>query len=64
MKRTKLLKHLHAHGCLFEREGGNYTISTSAVGTRKTSVPRHAEIKSSLTREICEDVAVPPPDER
>lgn len=23
MKRTKLLKHLHRHGCRFDREGGD-----------------------------------------
>ena len=35
MKRTKLLKHLHRHGCKFLREGGNHTIYTNADGTRK-----------------------------
>jgi mRNA interferase HicA len=64
MKRTKLLKHLHRHGCKFEREGANHTIYTNADGTRKTAVPRHAEIKPNMVRKICKDVAVSLPAER
>jgi mRNA interferase HicA len=64
MKRTKLLKHLHQHSCLFLREGGNHTIDTNRAGTRKTAVPRHPEIKPNTVRKICKDVDVPPSDEK
>lgn len=63
MKRTKLLKHMHRHGCIFDREGRSHTIYTDADGTRKTAVPRHPEIKPNTVRKICKDMAIPPPDE-
>lgn len=64
MKRTKLVKHLHIHGCKFLREGGNHTIYTSANGTSKTAVPRHPEIKPNTVRKICKDMGIPIPDEK
>jgi predicted RNA binding protein YcfA (HicA-like mRNA interferase family) len=64
MKRTKLLKHLHAHGCKYYREGGRHTIYTNADETRKTAVPRHPEIKPNLVRKVCKDLDIPVPDEK
>jgi len=64
MKRTKLLKHLHKHRCKFQREGGNHTIYTNADGTRKTSIPRHPQIKPNTARKVCKDLDIPPPDEK
>ena len=64
MKRTKLLKHLHEHGCKLHREGGNHTIYTNADQTRKTAIPRHAEIKPNTIRKICKDLDVVAPIEK
>ena len=65
MKRTKLLKHMHRHGCIFHREGGRHTIYTDADGIRKTAVLRQPEIKANTLKcKICKDMAIPPPDER
>lgn len=55
MKRTKLLKHLHQHGCSLIREGGKHTIYTNDDGTRKSAVPRHPEIKTNTLRKICKE---------
>jgi mRNA interferase HicA len=63
MKRTKLLKHLHSHGCMFVREGGNHTIYTNRDGDRKT-IPRHPEIKPNTIRKICKDLDIPAPSEQ
>lgn len=64
MKRTKLLKHLHEHGCTLEREGSHHTIYTNADGTRKTAIPRHAEINPITIRKICKDLDIPAPPEK
>jgi predicted RNA binding protein YcfA (HicA-like mRNA interferase family) len=64
MKRAKLLKHLHQHGCRFHREGGKHTIYTNADGTRLTAIPRHPEVKPHTVRKICQDVGIPAPEEK
>jgi mRNA interferase HicA len=64
MKRTKLLKYLHQHGCKFEREGGNHTIYTNADNTCKTSIPRHPEIKPNTVRKVCKDLNIPAPNDK
>jgi len=60
MKRTKLLKH----HCKFQREGGNHTIYTNSNETRKTSIPRHPEIKPNTVRKVCKDLDIPAPGEK
>lgn len=64
MKRDKLLKHLNAHGCRPNREGGRHTIYSNAAGSRKSAVPRHREIKPGTVRNICADLGVPLPKGR
>jgi mRNA interferase HicA len=64
MKRTKLLKYLHDHGCRFLREGGNHTIYTSSDSSRKSAIPRHPEIKPGIVRKICKELDIAPPDEK
>jgi mRNA interferase HicA len=64
MKRTKLIKHMHRHACVFQREGHSHTIYASVDGMRKTAVPRHSEIKPNTVRKICKDMGIPPPDEK
>jgi len=62
MKRAQLIKHLHAHGCRPQREGGRHTIYCNKAGTRKSAIPRHREIKPGTLRNICSDLGVPLPD--
>lgn len=57
MKRTRLIKHLRAHGALLLREGSRHSIYQR--GSLKTQVPRHNEIVDELARKICKDLAIP-----
>jgi mRNA interferase HicA len=59
MKRVDLLKHLREHGCEQIREGGNHSWWANASLNRRSSVPRHTEIREALARKICRDLGVP-----
>jgi mRNA interferase HicA len=59
MKRTQLLKHLRAHGCVFIREGGSHSWWENPKQNRRSSIPRHSEINDNLARKICRDLGVP-----
>jgi len=61
VKRVDLLRHLHAHGCEFLREGGRHTVYVNRRAQKATAVPRHREINEYLARKICKDLDVPPP---
>lgn len=63
MKRRKLLKHLHQHGCQVVGEGAKHTRVLNLTNGRRSFVPRHPEIGSSLCREICKQLDVPTPTE-
>jgi mRNA interferase HicA len=60
MKRTELLRHLRAHGCVFVREGGSHSWWANLAQNRRSSVPRHSEIDDQLVRKICKDLGIPP----
>ena len=55
MKRTDLLKHLEAQGCVFLREGGNHTIDVHRTMRKTTAVPHHREINDFLAKKIYRD---------
>ena len=59
MKRNQLINHLDNHGCIFKREGSNHSIYMNLITRKRTSVPRHNEIKDSLCNEICKQLGVP-----
>ena len=59
MKRTALLKHLGTHGCLLVREGGRHSWWVNPAQNRRSSVPRHIEIRDQLARKICKDLGIP-----
>jgi mRNA interferase HicA len=59
MKRTELLRHLHEEGCVFIREGGSHSWWGNPKQNRRSSVPRHVEIKDKLARKICRDLGIP-----
>jgi mRNA interferase HicA len=51
MKRKDLIKHLRASGCVFVREGSEHSIWENTANGKRTSIPRHREILSSLLNE-------------
>ena len=59
MKRTELLKHLNEHGCVFLREGGCHSWWSNPALNKRSSVPRHTEIRDHLARKICKDLGIP-----
>lgn len=59
MKRAKLLKHLREHGCIFIREGGRHSWWLNPEQNKRSSIPRHNEIKDQLGRKICKDLGIP-----
>jgi mRNA interferase HicA len=61
MKRRDLLRHLEGHGCRLHREGANHSIFRNPANGRCAAVPRHPEIKETVARAICDQLAVPRP---
>ncbi len=59
MKKMALLKHLREHGCVFVREGGSHSWWLNPHQNKRSSVPRHSEIKDQLARKICKDLGIP-----
>jgi hypothetical protein len=64
MKRTKLIKHMHRHACVFQREGLSPLSTPARTECARPPVPRHSEIKPNTVRKICKDVGIPSPDEK
>ncbi len=60
MKRRALLKHLREHGCFQLREGSRHSWWLNPEQNKRSSVPRHTEIKDHLARKICNDLGVRP----
>ncbi len=61
MKRRVLIRHLADHGCALDREGGNHSIYRNPANGRCAAVPRHREIKDTLSRVICDQLGIPRP---
>jgi mRNA interferase HicA len=61
MKRRDFLKHLASHHCVILREGNSHTIVINTINNRKTSVPRHREIKEVMAKVICKQLDIPSP---
>ena len=59
MKRTEFLRHLRNHDCVLLREGARHSWWFNPNHNKRSSVPRHAEIKDSLAKKICKDLGVP-----
>jgi len=64
MKRHALLKHLREAGCFQLREGARHSWWSNGEGTKRSSVPRHTEVRDLLARKICRDLGVPDPTGR
>ena len=52
MKRRALIRELVAAGCYLHRHGGRHDLYVNPRNGRKAPVPRHGEIKNSLSRLI------------
>ena len=59
MKRSELLRHLRQNGCVFVREGRRHSWWLNPEQNKRSSVPRHTEIKDQLARKICKDLGIP-----
>ena len=59
MKRKELLQHLKQHGCELIREGGRHSWWGNPAKNRRSSIPRHTEIRDVLADKICKDLDVP-----
>jgi mRNA interferase HicA len=60
MKRRELLAHLRSHGCELLREGARHSWWWNPESKKRSSVPRHREIKNLLAGKICKDLGVEP----
>ncbi|TAK25661.1 MAG: addiction module toxin, HicA family [Chloroflexota bacterium] len=58
MRRTALLRHLRAQGCLLLREGARHSIFWNPTNRRTSAMPRHSEIVDRLASKICRDLGV------
>ncbi|MDX1947850.1 MAG: type II toxin-antitoxin system HicA family toxin [Pirellulaceae bacterium] len=54
-------RHLRTHGCLLHHHGANHDVWLNPVNLRKSSVPRHKEIKNGTVRGICRALDIPKP---
>lgn len=60
MKRSLLVRHLRKNGCVLVREGSRHSWWANPEQNRRSSVPRHSEIRDQLARKICKDLGIPP----
>ena len=60
MKRSAFLKYLRSKGCELLREGGNHSWWLNPAQNKRSSIPRHSEIKDILAVKICKDLGVEP----
>lgn len=59
MKRAELLRHLRQHGCELIRERSSHSWWGNLSLNRRSSVPRHTEVRDALARKICKDLGIP-----
>ena len=61
MKRSVLLAHITAHGCVLVREGGSHSIWKNPGSGEIQAIPRHREIKKFTAKSICRKLGIIPP---
>jgi mRNA interferase HicA len=61
VKRHELLAHLRRQGCVLVREGRRHSWWGNPANSRRSAVPRHAEVPDPLARKICRDLGVAEP---
>jgi mRNA interferase HicA len=62
MKRRAFERWLAAEGCELDREGARHSWFVNRALSRRSAVPRHAEIRDELVRKICRDLGIRAPD--
>lgn len=62
MKRRDFEKHLRTVGCLLHHHGGGHDVWLNPASQRKSTVPRHNEVKAALVVAICRQLGVTAPD--
>ncbi|MCH7603880.1 MAG: type II toxin-antitoxin system HicA family toxin [Planctomycetes bacterium] len=62
MKRRDLEQHLRNHDCELLRHGNKHDVWINTATLRKTTIPRHNEIKSGTVLAICKRLGVPAPN--
>jgi len=60
MKRSELIRYLHAQGCELLREGGRHSWWHNALQNKRSAVPRHNEVSDILANKICKDLGIKP----
>lgn len=61
MKLRDLQRHLTAHGCHFEREGGNHAIWKNPANGKVAPVPRHRDVREGTVHNVCRQLEIPRP---
>jgi mRNA interferase HicA len=49
MKRRNLVSYLEKNGCFLKRHGANHDIFINTNNGKKASIPRHREIRETIT---------------
>ena len=62
MKRKDLVKYLFGNKCIFIREGARHSVFFNPQTKRSSTVPRHNEIDNFLSKKICQDLGIKPPE--
>ena len=58
MKRNAVIKYISSKGCEFVREGKCHSWWINPAMNKRSTVPRHTEIKDNLVRKICKDLGI------
>jgi len=57
--RGDLLRHLRENDCVYVREGARHSWWLNPRYDKRSSVPRHSEIRDRLAKKICRDPGTP-----
>jgi len=58
MKREELIRYLSGNGCELLREGGRHSWWWNPKLNKRSSVPRHTEVRNVLANKICKDLGI------
>jgi hypothetical protein len=62
MKRRDLEWHRRDAGCVLHHHGGGHDVWLNPASLRKSTLPRHNEVKAALVVAICRQLGVSAPD--
>jgi mRNA interferase HicA len=58
VKPEELIRYLSENGCEFLREDGRHSWWWNPKLNKRSSVPRHTEIRNVLANKICKDLGI------